>query len=75
MQAIAAPCGALVLKLLPARQLEAVVSVLMVIMISLINKRQIKQAAAAAQSWLTTSAQFSRLKSSGSVEILDRDLS
>lgn len=41
VQAIAAPLGAVVLKLLPARQLEAVVAALMLSLMLLLNRQQL----------------------------------
>ncbi len=55
LQGVAAPFGALVLKLLPARQLEAVVAVLMVMMITIINRSKLGAGAVAAHRWLSTS--------------------
>jgi len=51
-QAIGAPLGALLLKFLPARQLEAIVSVLMVVIMGIMNRSTIKGWAVAAVSWL-----------------------
>lgn len=55
LQAIAAPLGALVLKSLPARQLEAMVSVLMVLIMGLMNRRALKDWVLAAVRWLEPS--------------------
>ena len=52
VQAVAAPLGALLLKFLPARHLEAMVSVLMVLIMGVMNRSTLRAWAAAALAWL-----------------------
>lgn len=67
--------GALVLKLLPARQLEAIVSVLMVLIIGLMNRQQLHAWGRAAARWLAApKPQAVSIKGKGRLPSFSRQL-